>query len=336
MRAFYSTANDIPPSPMQDKPAVVPEPAQPAPPTPQGSNAIMEALAKLTSQAASAPAPPAQPALPQMATPIQAPPPPQAPVAIPPNLASLLSSLAKHTTPVQTQPPSYPPQNYQAPPVPQNYQAPIAPQSASPQPPVAPQNHTPYLYPSPMPAFGNNGVGYPAPAPPAPALPPAAAGMQGNMEQQVILIKALAEQGIPFEQIPAVIQKMQAAGRAPTAGALSGPPPPLPPYSAAPAWGQAPNVTRSPELPSRRSRSRSPGRSRDGRSDQRGDRRFDDPRGSRGSEYRQRSPVGHRQGGDPMNPPAHRGEDKWIEYDRTLPDGHIRVFSRTLFVGGVM
>ncbi|KAH6678883.1 hypothetical protein F5X68DRAFT_34983 [Plectosphaerella plurivora] len=317
MRAFYNDASSV-----QQRTAGIPQPAQPAPPTIQGSNAIMEALAKLTSQATSTASqpPPLYASPPIQVAPLL--PPPQAPVAIPSNLVNLLSSLAKQTTPVQAQPPFFPPQNYQTP---------VAPQ------PVAPQSHMPYPYPNAAPAYGNNGLGaYPTPAAPA-ANPPPAGGFPANMQDQVKLIKALADQGIPFDQIPAVIQKMQAAGSIPIAGAPGGPQQPsLQPYGSTPAWGQTSDMARSSERSSRRSRSRSPGRRRDGRQDHMGDRRFNDSHGSRGSEYRQRSPVGHRQGGDPMNPPAHRGEDKWVEYDRTLPEGNIRVFSRTLFVGGVI
>jgi protein NRD1 len=28
-------------------------------------------------------------------------------------------------------------------------------------------------------------------------------------------------------------------------------------------------------------------------------------------------------------------QEKWVEFDPTLPAGHIKVLSRTLFVGGV-
>lgn len=312
MRAFYSAIANPP----KQQPAVVPPPAQPTPPTSQGSNAIMEALANLTRQNN---APPAQPPAPPMA-PVQAAPPSQAPAGLPGNLANLLSSLAQHTTPPQAQPPSYPPQNFQAPAAPQN-----------------PMAYPPYPAATAAPAYGTNGVGAYAAPPAPPAAPPAAAGdPQSSLGQQMMLIKALADQGIPFEQIPAFIQQMQAAGMSLGQSAPVGHS--QQPYGATqPTWDQyqASNKVSSPERPPRRSRSRSPGRRWDGRQDQRGDHRPDDSRGGRGSEYRQRSPVGHRTGGDPMNPPAHRGEDKWVEYDRTLPEGTIRVFSRTLFVGGV-
>lgn len=48
------------------------------------------------------------------------------------------------------------------------------------------------------------------------------------------------------------------------------------------------------------------------------------------NEYRQRSPP-RRQ---PSPPRAAYGQSKYIEWDETLPRDHIRVLSRTLFVGG--
>ncbi len=49
-------------------------------------------------------------------------------------------------------------------------------------------------------------------------------------------------------------------------------------------------------------------------------------------EYRQRSPQGRRNEspvGDQFP------QDKWVEYDNNMPSGSIKVYSRTLFVGGV-
>ncbi|KAL2890919.1 Rpb7-binding protein seb1 [Ceratocystis lukuohia] len=53
---------------------------------------------------------------------------------------------------------------------------------------------------------------------------------------------------------------------------------------------------------------------------------YDDHKSGR-SEYRERSPAGNR-ASEPIRP-------RWIEYDKTLPENHIRVLSRTLFIGGV-
>jgi len=68
----------------------------------------------------------------------------------------------------------------------------------------------------------------------------------------------------------------------------------------------------------------------------------DAPQGGRGGRsgeddrprdnYRQRSPAGNR-GFTPEDEPE--PQDKWVEYDNSLPNGSIKVLSRTLFVGGV-
>ena len=278
----------------------------------------MEALANLARQnnaPASQPAAPA--AFPAVA---QAPayPPAQQPAApFAGNLSSLLSSLAANnsTTPPQPQQPAYQP------------------------PQVAPAPGMPYSYPP----YSAAPVQAPPPAP-APAAQPGT--LNPDMQQQVMLIKALADQGVPFDKIPGLIQTMQAAGALPAGG-----PPPVQPHAQQPygapqqPYGAPQGYDHSHRSPNRynqnqRSRSRSPGRRWDGRDSGNGDRRDsyetrtqDDVRG----QYRQRSPAGGRRahGGDPMNPPAHRGQDKWVEIDRSLPENHIRVFSRTLFVGGV-
>ncbi|KAG9241286.1 hypothetical protein BJ878DRAFT_521489 [Calycina marina] len=71
---------------------------------------------------------------------------------------------------------------------------------------------------------------------------------------------------------------------------------------------------------------RSPGRNRDDRG--RGDNRV-----VRADNYRQRSPSRWKRS---PTPPRQRGADeKWIEFDPSLPEGNIKVLSRTLFVGGV-
>ena len=174
-----------------------------------------------------------------------------------------------------------------------------------------------------------------------------------NTQQQILLIKALADQGIPFDKIPALLQSMTGASGA-------GAPAPQAPGSAQqpsyvpgqPWGGAAPKQEqsrdwygnegmRSPKF-DRRSRSRSPDRGgwgsrgspRNGRDRQdygrnspsRG--RDDDRNARRGGDYRTRSPP-RRRGQSP--PPA----EKWTDFDPTLPSGSIKVLSRTLFVGGV-
>jgi protein NRD1 len=99
-----------------------------------------------------------------------------------------------------------------------------------------------------------------------------------------------------------------------------------------------------------RSRSRSPQRGWDARgSPHNRDRGYNNyahtsPQGGRGGRggpedrdrgrdnYRQRSPARGR-GFTPEEEPE--PQDKWVEYDSSLPNGTIKVLSRTLFVGGV-
>jgi protein NRD1 len=50
------------------------------------------------------------------------------------------------------------------------------------------------------------------------------------------------------------------------------------------------------------------------------------------SEYRQRSPHG-RHGDSPSQDASQ--QEKWVEYDNDMTGGSIKVYSRTLFVGGV-
>jgi len=108
---------------------------------------------------------------------------------------------------------------------------------------------------------------------------------------------------------------------------------------------------RSPGRPRGRSRSRSPPRgwgTRDSPRTRGHDRGFDygrpaSPpgrgrpddrgRGGRMQEYRQRSPPGGRRGLSPEREPSQ--QEKWVEYDNSIPSGSIKVYSRTLFVGGV-
>ncbi|KAF2840338.1 hypothetical protein M501DRAFT_1010473 [Patellaria atrata CBS 101060] len=57
-------------------------------------------------------------------------------------------------------------------------------------------------------------------------------------------------------------------------------------------------------------------------------------RGNR-QDFRQRSPPSSKARPSPPTQPR-KMQQKWIEFDRTLPPGTIKVLSRTLFVGGVM
>ncbi|KAI1494647.1 hypothetical protein F5X96DRAFT_615778 [Biscogniauxia mediterranea] len=202
--------------------------------------------------------------------------------------------------------------------------------------------------------------GFPGVAPSAPS-PAAGAGMDPNLQQQVMLIKLLADQGIPLDKIPTIIAGLQANGSAAPSATPSAAPVPQPgqiPYTG--TWGQdgfrpdesrdrSFHQVRSPNRYRNRSRSRSPPRQWDQRGSPRGREfggfgrnspgsgRMDDrDRRGRAAEYRQRSPPGRR--GRSPSPPqsefSHPGA-KWVEFDRTIPQGHIKVLSRTLFVGGV-
>lgn len=182
-----------------------------------------------------------------------------------------------------------------------------------------------------------------------PGAPAGAPAMDQNTQQQVMLIKLLAEQGVPFDKIPALIQSMTSGGAqpAPTPASQGS-------FPAQPSWGAPSNGSghndprdrgygdgnRSPQrYRGGRSRSRSPDRW----GGQRGGRDYggrnspprgrDDRNGRRGNDYRQRSPPGRR--GRSPSPGEFPHIERWAEYDSSLPPNCIRVLSRTLFVGGV-
>ncbi|KAI1135296.1 hypothetical protein F5Y05DRAFT_178215 [Hypoxylon sp. FL0543] len=271
------------------------------------------------------------------------------------------------------------------------YSVPPAQTSAT-QPPVLPLGQTypliPYSTPQPVhvpgmpypfPQPGPVQVPTPTPSVPvssqAPGFPGApqgavaapASGVDPSVQQQIMLIKLLADQGVPLDKIPAIIATMQSnsvalPGTVPPASGAS-PVVGQPPYAAG-AWGQGGfqpvdsrdhdyQQVRSPNRYRNRSRSRSPQRHWDARDSPRGrsDREYggygrnspglgrmdDRDRRARGNDYRQRSPG--RRGRSPSPPHGFTQPPppttKWVDYDRTIPQGHIKVLSRTLFVGGV-
>lgn len=207
---------------------------------------------------------------------------------------------------------------------------------------------------------------FPPPAAAAAIPAPASGSLDASTQQQIMLIKALADQGIPFDKIPAIIQGI-ANGSAPPLAPPGGPVPAsqgsYPPQQPWQASSAAPvrddshnrgydNGMRSPQRYHGRSRSKSPDRGwggrgsprngrdggRDGR-DGRDSRDYGrnsspqrDRNGRRGNDYRQRSPPGRR---GPSPSPELPDIERWIEFDPTLPSGTIKVLSRTLFVGGV-
>lgn len=176
------------------------------------------------------------------------------------------------------------------------------------------------------------------------------------LQQQLQLLQALAAQGIPQEQWVPALQLLtnMTAGQAPGFNNMPGQP-------TVGAWGRPDSQARdfdrdprdfmrSPPGQYHRGRSRSPGWDRRPSPPRRRDspvygeyhgdspgRRGGDPRGRRGNDYRQRSPPGRRRRSpsprkDPALPPP--GEKK-IEWDYSIGQNHIKVLSRTLFVGGV-
>ncbi|KAH8159175.1 hypothetical protein CIB48_g9078 [Xylaria polymorpha] len=314
------------------------------PPITEAPNAIMEALANIARQNITAP--PTSVSVPAAGSPFNIPPTQLGAVAPQPALQPTQSH-----TPTQAQVP-FPavaaPVNVPAVPYPYASQA-------QPQAPIQGQPFVPPVTAS------NQASGFPGVASGA---PPAAAvgGVDPNIQQQVMLIKLLADQGVPPDKIPLIIAGIQNG----TTGAGSGagiPPsaqPSMPqlqpgqqPYGN--SWGQESfrpdesrdrsfNQVRSPPRYHDRSRSRSPPRHWDQRGrdysgfgpNSPGAGRMDDrDRRGRGSDYRQRSPPGRRNP-SPSPPQEYpRPGTKWVEIDRALPQGHIKVLSRTLFVGGV-
>ena len=194
---------------------------------------------------------------------------------------------------------------------------------------------------------------------PAPAA--AGAGLDPKVQQQLVLIQTLAAQGIPIDKITSIIsQVMGANNNTPAIPSAVPPQIPQPGQSSYPPpvghW-QPPHQddSRDPSSyhhdplrsPNRdRGRSRSPPRHWNPRDSPRGrgkDRGYEYGRNSpgrgrdggrdRGSDYRQRSPLGRRGQSTPDREPL--PEEKWVVYDSSMPSGHIKVYSRTLFVGGV-
>ncbi|KAI0025762.1 hypothetical protein F4780DRAFT_719808, partial [Xylariomycetidae sp. FL0641] len=321
------------------------------PPTTEAPNAIMEALANIARQNITAA--PTSSAIPAQAKSYAAP-------ATQPN--------APHH-PIfptsQTQPPAHSPAPaaapYAAPPVTMPAGMPYPyPQQGQDQ----GQNFAPHSVTASSQATGFPGVAPNAFPPAAPAAPAAAAGIDPGVQQQVMLIKLLADQGVPLDKIPAIIASFQGGGSNGAAAAAAAAPPPAgavsqPGQFQYPGpWGQEgfrPDGSRDRDMPQmrspnryrNRSRSRSPPRHWDQRGSPRGREfggyghnppgagRMDDrDRRGRGSDYRQRSPPGRR-GRSPSPHGFPHPPPKWVDFDRALPPGHIKVLSRTLFVGGV-
>ncbi|KAL7950998.1 hypothetical protein V8C42DRAFT_308205 [Trichoderma barbatum] len=309
--------------------------AQNKPTAPNGSS-ILEALANIARQNTSAapsnqslPAPTASYSMPSAA-----------PSAAPPGLSQALASSIPQPQPHQSYPPAAQPVNVSS--LPFSLTQMLG-QNAPPAMPASASNPSnPYAAGSAAPPASGAG----------------GAGLDPNVHQQIMLIKALADQGVPFDKIPALIQSMTSAT---TTGGFPATQPaaPIPaaqgtfpsaqqPWATA-APGPAPDQgyqdsVRSPRYRGR-SRSRSPERGWNARGSPRGGREYGrnspprgrmddrDRNGRGGNEYRQRSPRGRH--GRSESPSQEFQPEKWVEFDTTLPSGHIKVLSRTLFVGGV-
>jgi protein NRD1 len=177
---------------------------------------------------------------------------------------------------------------------------------------------------------------------PAPVMPQGSAPIGTDAQAQVQLIQLLISQGVPPEQWATALQLLNMQG-----GQGGVPLPAGPPNTS--SWGQPATASRDREgyrsPPGQNSygrrRSRSPDYGR--RRDPSPRRRRDSPAGDayrdsrRGDAYRRRSPDRRRRSPSPQRadpslpPPGPRN----IQYDRSLPPNHIKVLSRTLFVGGV-
>ncbi|GAP87948.1 putative NRD1 protein [Rosellinia necatrix] len=303
----------------------------------EAPNAIMEALANIARQNITAP--PASNSVPTTASPF----------GIPTPLGAVAQQAGLQTTQGHTLTPAPAPAPYAAVAPPVNVSAlpyPYAPQVQA----QAPLQGQPFVPPV---TASNQAPGFPGAASGA-QLAPAAGGVDPNVQKQVMLIKLLSDQGVPFDKIPVIIAGLQNGAGA--ASSASMPPqaqaqPGQQPYSG--TWGQESfrpddsrdhgfNQVRSPQRYHDRSRSRSPPRHWDQRGRDYGgfgpkspSRMDDHDRHGRGAEYRQRSPPGRR--GRSPTPPQDfpRSGAKWTDIDRSLPQGHIKVLSRTLFVGGV-
>ncbi|KAK9365867.1 hypothetical protein V1509DRAFT_655161 [Lipomyces kononenkoae] len=157
--------------------------------------------------------------------------------------------------------------------------------------------------------------GFSFPVPPAQPV----AAPQMDMQQQLMLMQLLISQGVPLNQVTALLQ---AAGPTLPSGGM-----PMPASQGVlPSWPTSTDhddrgrgSVRSPPFSSSR-RSRSP-RSR--------------RRSSRSPSYHNRSPRGRRSSTPPRRYADVEIRPKNVTFDPTMPPGCIKVLSRTLFVGGV-
>lgn len=173
-----------------------------------------------------------------------------------------------------------------------------------------------------------------------PPLPQVPAAPQDNavLQQQILILQTLQAQGIPQSEWPKILAAITSTSN--VTAAPQGFPPGFPPAQGGAQGqnGRGYESIRSPNGNSyndRRSRSRS--RSPRGYRDNDHDRRRSPDRNDRGGRRRggrgQRnySPSPQRYNDRVLPPPG----PKWVDIDRSVPKNHIKVYSRTLFVGGV-
>jgi protein NRD1 len=306
------------PAPVEHAPQPTPSYQTPAAP-PTDVNSILAALAN------SAPKPmPPQPVAQQPV--VQQPPPP---AQFPPHLAAMFANGFPSNSPMPPQqppafqqpPPSQPPPfnlaGFQPPPgfpgfPPQ--QPPSIPQTyaqAPPPPQVTPQLADPL-------------------GPLRSILPQNIVNDQAKLMQALNLLQDLQKGGLPMEQWGPILQAFNEQASAQ---------PPAPQQQEQQASGGYDGYNGG------RDRSRSPDRERRGGGG-RGSPSYNayegpeqqDQRNGRGGRdkgrYRQRSPQGRNNNGGSMPPNGTSHGPKNVYFDNTLPTDHIRVFSRTLFVGG--
>ncbi|KAF4512824.1 hypothetical protein G6O67_000162 [Ophiocordyceps sinensis] len=174
--------------------------------------------------------------------------------------------------------------------------------------------------PPAMPAGAINPYAAPAATP-----GPGGVGLDSITQQQIVLIKALADQGVPFDKIPALVQGMTGASSANPHTAFQ---PPVPAAQGTYPAGQQPWAADNARDRGFQDGNMSPIKLDYGHHEER------DRNGRRGNGYRQRSPQGRR--GRSSTPISELPQiERRIEFDPNLPAGHIKVLSRTLFVGGV-
>ncbi|THX88961.1 hypothetical protein D6D04_00024 [Aureobasidium pullulans] len=313
-------------------------PAAQAQPDASSILAALSRLQPMPAPAASAPPPP-PPVIPV-----------QAPSAAPPaDLAAIMAGATR----------GYQAQQSQAPPAPYGYPAPPPQQSyGQAYPPPTPVGGMPPAYPpqyhapAPYQQLAHQPPTPSTPNAPGSFLPPHILNNPQILPNVLQLIQGLSQEGIPQEQWGAVLTALYPPPQ-------QGPPaqdayPPRPEdrghYRERSRDRNGRNRSRSPEPPrNNNNNNNNPGRraspvygTYDASLAQSAQEHasFSDRRGGRGrgrggrNDYRQRTPPSAR---TPQSDDSHAPRNmqpKWIEIDPTLPDNHIRVLSRTLFVGG--